>query len=460
MKWIHLLSKERSVLYNDTNGYNNVKPNDTVRAPYLIDVDRLIYSKFFRKLQDKTQVYPLSGSDYVRTRLTHSLEVSGVGRSLGFGIGEYLVKKYDLLDITSHDFGYILQAACLAHDIGNPPFGHLGEDAIVNFFKERKDELLNHISKEEYYNLLNFDGNAQGFRIITNLAGWNGDGGLRLTYATLGAFCKYPHKIVLHDDDIVNIDYLGAKKYGVFKTEHHIFDNMIASLALEAITYQGHTLTNAYFRHPLAFLVEAADDICYCVADIEDAFLVNIITLQDVEELLAPIARSAEKYAENTKERIKNLRKEAFYKDMSSVRKVEWMRGKAISNLVGAVQQVFISNEEQILNGDLNADLLSLTPYHQDILRCRQFALKKIFVSHIKLNAEIKGLNAISVVLNEFYNIIIKPAHPKSLRINNLFNNIIDVHKYSFYENLVRTIDLVADFTDHKLLEIAEIIKS
>ncbi|MFL1780448.1 Deoxyguanosinetriphosphate triphosphohydrolase [Candidatus Hepatincolaceae symbiont of Richtersius coronifer] len=453
--WQKLLCKKR---YNS----NTTDTSDLSRSVYLVDVDRIIYSSYFRKLQDKTQVHPLSKSDYVRTRLTHSLEVAGVGRSLGYGIGMELVKKYDLKEVTEHDFGYIMQAACLAHDIGNPPFGHLGEEAIQTFFNAHKTELLQQLTEEEFNNLSHFDGNSQGFRIVTQLAGWGDEGGLKLTYATLGTFLKYPRGF-LFKEDLQNIytkhqvdQIIGSSKVGIFKKEIRVFEEIASDLGLIRLADN----KPIFSRHPLAFLTEAADDICYCVADLEDAFFVGISSLKEVENLLGPIARNPntltnigeKKYLGNAKERTSLLRQEPFYKKMDSRRKIEWLRGKAISNLILEAKEVFLKNEELIINGQFNLELLSLTPFAEEIQKCKEYARSHIFNSLDKINSEIKGLSAIEGILEELYKVILNPLHPKSKRINNILEIKIDPRN-SLYDNLVLIMDFVADFTDRNLLE-------
>jgi dGTPase len=454
MSWDKLLNSKR--VGEEGNAYEGEK----LRSPYLVDVDRIIYSSHFRSLQDKTQVYPLAKSDYVRTRLTHSLEVAGVGRSLGFAVGEYIINKYDLKNISVHDFGYILQAAGYAHDIGNPPFGHLGEEAIKEFFKSHKDRFLANISEAEYNNLITFDGNSQGFRIITNLAGWDSQGGLRLTYATLASFCKYPRSFV--DAGVLaqykkdkGIEYIvGGSKSGILQSEKAIFENMAMELGLIRLI-EGESI---FFRHPLAFLLESADDICYCVADVEDAFFVNLISLKEAESLLAPIARSPKKYEGDSRKRTSELRSQSFYKSMDDRKKVEWLRGKAISNLIEAVREVFIANEEAILRGEFNNELLKLTIFAEEIKEVKTFATAHIYSSHDKTNGEIMGIEVISGVMEELCNVIDKFSHPKSVRINRLLSRKIDPKK-SYYENLVSIVDIISEFTDRNILSFLKVLK-
>lgn len=456
MKWIHLLSNNRYEKKSSKQTITTTKQD--FRSPYLVDVDRIVYSSYFRKLQDKTQVYPLAKSDYVRTRLTHSLEVSGVGRSLGYHIGKEIIKKYSLENISEHDFGFLLQAACLAHDIGNPPFGHLSEAVIQNFFLEKKEFLLNQMSEEEFYSIANFDGNAQGFRIITKLAGWGEEGGLKLTSATLGTFLKYPRG----DVNTKNTSVISNKKIGIFYSELDALNKLSEDLQLIKIKGYNHS----YYRHPLAFLVEAADDICYCIADIEDSFFVKITTLKEVEELLAPIARSPNKYIGDTLTRVNNLRKEHFYSKMTDQQKIEFLRGKAIGNLIDESAKIFLNNEEDILKGNFNSEILSLTVFSNEIFECKKFANKRIFKSHDKIISEITGMCAIENILQELFSIMFNNRTPKLQRIANLFginintkDEILVFKEKSAFTKLQTITDIISDYTDRNLIDLYKCIK-
>lgn len=480
MNWFNLLCSKRLGIDNTQNGDDN-------RSPFLVDVDRLIYSAHFRKLQDKTQVHPLSKSDFVRTRLTHSLEVSSVARSLGYNVGQYVLNKNPELsknNITEHDFGYIVQAAALAHDIGNPPFGHLGEYAIsdyyTNLFANPPASLdVRQLTLQEKQNLCNFDGNSQGFRVITNLAGWRNQGGLRLTYATLGAFLKYPRgyasaqNIAQSYNNLSNsikqqstqTCLIGHKKTGVLLNEETHLQTIASSLGLANIS----STYLLYKRHPLAFLTEAADDICYCIADLEDAFFVGLITLAEVEELLIPIVRRYSKYNGSKEERINALRKESFYNALDSRKKVEFLRGKAVSNLINAVSQEFIAHGDLLLQGTLNNDLLALTEFKEDIAKCKKIAREKIFTSHHKINAEISGIAVINQVMQDLTHLILHPNSTLSrLLLNYLNKNFIlenakellgENSKLSLYNKFLLINDIVSDFTDRNIFNFNKILK-
>ena len=263
MNWDQLLSKTR---LRRVTAAPPVGRNEFQR-----DRDRIVFSYAFRRLADKTQVHPLSKNDHVRTRLTHSIEVASVGRSLGYLVGQVIVPRHGLESqaFTADHFGYIVEAACLAHDLGNPPFGHSGEAAISKWFKDdaKAGKLLEKLSDQQKKDFLSFEGNAQGFRIITNLENYHHDGGLQLTHAVLGAFTKYPCSSCFSK----STNHVGCKKNGFFAAEHKYFADVAEGTGIQPVDNS----RKAWFRHPLAFLTEAADDICYIIADLEDGFEVK-----------------------------------------------------------------------------------------------------------------------------------------------------------------------------------------
>ena len=283
MNWEQLLSLKR---FGDTNKRLR-KEQDETRLGFEVDYDRIIFSSEFRGLQDKTQVVPLSKTDFVHTRLTHSLEVSVVGRSLGRKVGKLLLEKHPHLEnvhgYRMNDFGAIVAAASLAHDIGNPPFGHSGEKAMGAYFKHGEGaQFKKHLTEKEYQDLCDFEGNANGFKILTESREGR-EGGLRLSYATLGAFMKYPKESLPKKSTSHIVD----KKYGFFQSEKDMFIDIASELGLtkrreDALNFQ---------RHPLAFLVEAADDICYTIIDFEDGINLGLIQEEYALEYLINLVR-------------------------------------------------------------------------------------------------------------------------------------------------------------------------
>jgi len=269
MNWEQLLSLKR---FGDTEKRHRAQQDET-RLGFEVDFDRIIFSSAFRSLQDKTQVIPLSETDFVHTRLTHSLEVSVVGRSIGRRVGKVLLERHpNLVELgyTFNDFGAIVAAASLTHDIGNPPFGHSGEKAIGEYFKTGNGlKYREELTEKEYQDLIDFEGNANGFKILTETRKGI-SGGLRLSYATLGAFLKYPKESLPKKPT----NHIVDKKYGFFQSEKEAFLDVANELGL-----QQKSTTNdvSFYRHPLAYLVEAADDICYTIIDFEDGINLGLI---------------------------------------------------------------------------------------------------------------------------------------------------------------------------------------
>ena len=282
----------KKLLNNNRLGIKKSSSNSSLdgRSQFQKDFDRIVFSPAFRRLQDKTQVFPLPESDFVHTRLTHSLEVSVVGRSLGNLVGERILERDTRLkkEFTKFHFGEVVAAACLAHDIGNPPFGHSGEDAISEFFKKGNgkdfEELID--DEKKWNDLINYEGNAQGFRIITTLQNPDVKGGLRLTYSTLGAFTKYP-KESFTPEALKKLKKKKAyNKFGFFQAEKEIFKEVAEATGLD---FKKNIEDYWWCRHPLTFLVEAADDICYRIMDLEDGFRLSLISFTETEDLMIPL---------------------------------------------------------------------------------------------------------------------------------------------------------------------------
>jgi len=384
MNWTDLLSTGRV-------GVDGEAPVGRAESPFLLDLDRITFSSFFRRLQDKTQVHPLSVGARVRSRLTHSVEVASVGRSLGFGVGQALIEKGRAIPnhISAHDFGYIVQVACLSHDIGNPPFGHAGEAAIAQWFQDNGawvfDDSLSEAQKRDF---LNFEGNAQGFRILNKLDYFRDRGGFQMSYAALGAFTKYPG-----DSSPKQHDGLEAKKAGFCQSEKQVFEQVAKALGL--IQRGEETL---WCRHPLAFLMEAADDICYRVADLEDGVTMECVSFKEVEHHLAPLAWS-HKYGDTIAARRADLLAQDWYNQMGQSEKLGFLRSKSISNLIKAVVDTFIVHEGALLDGTLEQELLALTPYAKEAQACKRFAGDSIFNTRRKLEIETASFDVLGRLL-------------------------------------------------------------
>jgi dGTPase len=426
MNWEQLLSLKR---FGDTNKRLR-KEQDETRLGFEVDYDRIIFSSEFRSLQDKTQVIPLSQTDFVHTRLTHSLEVSVVGRSLGRIVGQKLLKKYPHLQnihgYQANDFGAIVAAAALAHDIGNPPFGHSGEKAIGEFFKTGEGKSFKaQLTEKEYQDLCDFEGNANGFKILTQSRDGR-EGGLRLSYATLGTFMKYP-KESLPKKPTRDIS---DKKYGFFQSEKEGFVDVANELGL--INRKEKKDIN-FSRHPLAFLVEAADDICYTIIDFEDGINMGLIQEEFALEYLINLVRTTI----NTKK----------YNQLDNTQdRVSYLRALAINTLINEVANIFIDNEEAILNGAFKSALLDKSKFEAQINDIIKISVENIYQSKEVVDKEIAGYEVIKTLLqvyitainNSFngntsnYDSLILKQLPSTIKVNydNLYERVLHVCHY------------------------------
>ena len=393
MKWEDLLSLKR---YGDVNKRLRIEQDET-RSGFDVDYDRLIFSTPFRNLQDKTQVIPLSKSGFAHTRLTHSLEVSSVGRSLGRIVGAEIIKRHPQLKkihgYNSSDFGAIVAAACLAHDIGNPPFGHSGEKAIGEYFKignGRKFQV--DLTSGEWMDLTNFEGNANGFRLLTD-SNQGVEGGIRLSYATLGAFTKYPKESLPKYDAPISVI---EKKYGFFQTGKESFNDVAKELKLMRFRDNDH---NNWVRHPLAFLVEAADDICYSIIDFEDGLNLGLIPEEYALEYLIPIVKD-------------NLIKEKYFQMKLDTDRYSYLRALAIGELVDDVYNIFIQNEEAILNGTFTKSLIDLSKYKAAVEDIKKTTMERVYKSRKVVEIEAAGFIVLAGLMDVFIN-----------AVNNLYEN-------------------------------------
>jgi dGTPase len=423
------------------------------RSQFQKDFDRIVFSPAFRRLQDKTQVFPLPESDFVHTRLTHSLEVSVVGRSVGNLVGEKIISRYPKLKnfYTQFHFGEIVAAACLAHDIGNPPFGHSGEDAIAEYFKNGNgkkfhDEIKN---EKEWNDLTRFEGNAQGFRIITKLLNQDVTGGLQLTYATLSALTKYP-KESLTDFEKDNPKQLKNvyKKFGFFQSEKNIFYHVAEKTGLQIINKNEKYL---WSRHPLSFLVEAADDICYRIMDLEDGFRLGLLSFKETESLLIPLIHKRD---------LKD------YKNRDDNEKVGYLRAKAINDLVNDVAEAFLQNEKLIIDGCFNEELINAISKSKPLKQIEKISVGKIYRHRSVVEREAAGYEVLGGLLdtfisayNEHHN---KNLSPKNRTIINLLPKRIfygENKNQHLYLRLLRIIDFVSGMTDSYAVSIFRKIK-
>jgi dGTPase len=407
----------------------------TNRSIFDTDYDRIIFSTPFRRLQDKTQVIPLPEYDFVHNRLTHSIEVSGVARSLGKTVGLKLLNKYpqlvNELNLTYHDFGTIAAAAALAHDIGNPPFGHSGEKAISDYFLNREGlQLKNLLTENEFNDLCNFEGNANGFKILTNPA--NGQqGGMRLSYPTLAAFTKYP-KPGLPNAGLTGIS---SKKYGFFSSEINLFNDIATKLAL-----MPKHLENCYYRHPLAFLVEAADDICYTIIDYEDGIRLGLIDFYTAEALLKNIAGDL-------------FLLKTYATIGSTEEKTAYLRAVAIGNLVNELSEIFIANESSILNGKFDESLIDKSRYAGLIKQIKKQSFEQIYCSRQVIEIEAAGFEIIAGLLHNFISCLLhfKEKNSNNYRLEKYRQLIPESYfkpQATLYDGVIAICQFVAGLTD------------
>ena len=440
MQWEQLLSLRKQ----GDKGKRLRKEELDTRLGFEVDYDRIIFSSAFRSLQDKTQVIPLSKTDFVHTRLTHSLEVSVVGRSLGRLAGKQIIEKYphlkEIHGFHMNDFGAIVAAAALSHDIGNPPFGHSGEKAIGEYFSIGKGlKYKDQLSEKEWQDLVDFEGNANGFSVLT--ASRPGiEGGLRISYATLGAFIKYP-KESLPKKPTKNI---ADKKYGFFQNDKAFFQEVAKELGMIP-NKSGNDI--GYERHPLAYLVEAADDICYTIIDFEDGINLGLVSEDFALEYLIKLVKDSidtEKYkALETKED-----------------RISYLRALAIGSLINDAVNVFIENEELILQGKFPFALTDKSKYKAQMDDIIKLSVKNIYQSREVIEKELTGYQIINTLLDKFITAFNNKYDGTPTNYDNLLLKILPekhhLEKATLYERLLHICHYISMLTDGNALEIFE----
>lgn len=449
MEWLKLLSYQRIGQVQ-----KDIKSGD-IRSEFEKDYDRLIFSHPFRRLQDKTQVFPLPEDDFVHTRLTHSLEVSSVGRSLGKLAGEQIIsanKELSESGYTKYDFGTIVASACLAHDLGNPPFGHSGEDAISEFFIKNLEssKIKNSINPKEWSDLCNFEGNAQGFRILTKTY----QQGLRLTASTLSAFTKYPRESKI---DSIDKTKRSQKKYGFFQSEKQIFTELANEVGLNfsgsPLNSEGKADNLIWCRHPLAFLVEAADDICYHIIDLEDGCRLGLVPFLQAKELLAEILGD-------------RFDSQKFERTTDQNEKMELLRALSINTLVYQTAEVFRQNEKGLLNGTFDTALTDLLPSKEILKEIIRISVDKIYNAKVVVETQAAGFEVIGGLLDIFCEAIIEKYHFKqslSARNKNLMRmfpiKFLPAEGATEYDCILAVIDFVSGMTDSYAISLYRKIK-
>jgi len=434
MQWPKLLCSDRL-------GSSTPAGAEPQRSPFQRDSDRIIFSSAFRRLQDKTQVFPLADNDYVRTRLTHSLEVASAGRSLGTIVGAAIMERGELPGFHASDFGAIVAAAALAHDLGNPPFGHSGEDAIRVWFENSKvaQDARTMLKKNEQEDLARFEGNAQGFRLITRLQ-MPDNPGLRLTCATLGAFTKYPIESLVPEKARIH-EGASSKKFGFFQSERDFFTEVATRCGLLRRT----PLHSWWARHPLAFLVEAADDLCYRLVDFEDGFRLGHLGYEEVRDRFVRVIGKEEIQA-----RAEQMREEK--------ERIEFLRALAIGAAVQQTAERFLEKEDAIMAGDFDEPLIDGIAAGPELEAIKARSVETIYGTTRGVEIEAAGFAVLGGLLDDFVAAVSdvarrgKHASPRSRKLLRLVPEQSvgpgGEPDQSPYQRLLRMIDFVSGMTD------------
>ena len=435
MNWDNLLKLRR---FGDLKDRPRLAQNDT-RLGFEVDYDRIVFSSAFRSLQDKTQIIPFSKTDFVHTRLTHSLEVSVVGRSLGRMAGKNILQKYpnlrDNLGYQINDFGAIVAAASLAHDIGNPPFGHSGEKAIGHYFSHGNgSRYKNELTDKQYKDLCHFEGNANGFKILTESKAGT-PGGLRLSFATLGAFIKYPKASLPFQPT----SHVAHKKFGYFQAQETFFNELTNELNLND--------KKMVYRHPLAYLVEAADDICYTIIDFEDGIHLGWIEEEYALEYLIKLVRDG----------IDTLK---YSKLQNKKQRLSYLRSLAINSLIKDAVSIFQENETQILEGSFTDALMERSQYKAQIFDIINISIDKVYKSEEVVQKEILGYKVISSLLEAFVSAAANSFNKNTNTYDELLLELIPEDELipadNLYKTLLNATCYVASLTDGKAMLLAE----
>ena len=427
MNWQQLISNKRL-----GQEHRHPERHDD-RTEFKRDYDRLIFSAPFRRLQNKTQVFPLPGSIFVHNRLTHSLEVASVGMSLGNDVAQQLLRRHpELTNSLLSEIGQIVSAACLAHDMGNPPFGHSGEKAIQSFFTEGPGlGLQSEVSPQFWSDITHFEGNANAFRLLTHQFQGRRPGGFVMTYSTLASIVKYPFSSMA----------AGKKgKFGFFDSEKDLYMRIASELGL--IRKSGDNEPLRYCRHPLVWLVEAADDICYEIMDIEDAHKLKIISYSDTSAMLLRF------FDEGTRQRIENRIVEEGVTDNNE--KVVYLRACVIGLLESECVQAFLDHEDEILSGTFEGSLIdhiSEIP-HEAYRRCCSISVEHIYRSKPVLDVELSGYQIIQTLMEKFIEAAVHPERFYSRQLIGRVSSQYDIGADNLETRIMAVIDYISGMTD------------
>lgn len=437
MNWKNLLSPTRLGLEDR----DPVQPGED-RSQFQRDYDRIIFSAAFRRMQNKTQVFPLPGRIFVHNRLTHTLEVASVGRSLGNRLAEYLFRNKEVDDpVWLNQIGAVVSAACLAHDMGNPPFGHSGESAISSFFTFGKgQELQPKMSVAQWKDFTHFDGNANAFRLLTHAFHGKRHGGFALTYTTLASIVKYPYESMA----------ASRQKMGFFQSEKGTWQKIAAELGIPRISES----PLSYQRHPLVYLVEAADDICYQVMDLEDAFKLGILGFSETRDLLTDFHTDPDSgILESVGHTLKQV--------TDPNEQISYLRAMVIGKLTGTCFDVFIHNYQAIMEGTFGGSLLKGIDANlqRSVRQVQEVSVSRIYNHRTVVEIEIAGYKIIGTLMEEFCNAILYPDSQLSEKILMLMPVQYRCDSGTAYDKVQSVVDFISGMTDVYALDLYRKIK-
>mgnify|MGYP004525392471 FL=1 len=433
MEWKQLISNKRF-----GQEHKHAERHDD-RSEFKRDYDRLIFSSAFRRLQNKTQVFPLPGSIFVHNRLTHSLEVASVGMSIGNDISRRVIQKQpDLKDTLVEEIGTIVSAACLAHDLGNPPFGHSGEKAIQTFFSEGPGlKIKPMVSSEFWDDITHFEGNANAFRILTHRFKGRRQGGFVMTYSMLASIVKYPFASSLAGNH---------GKFGFFASEAESYRKIADELGISCKSAPGEPLK--YARHPLVYMVEAADDICYEIMDIEDSHKLKILSYAETEHLLLSF------FDEDIQQKIRQRIIDEELTDENE--KVVYMRASVIGKLENECVAAFLAHEEEILAGTFEGSLIDHISERQKkaYKECEKISFSKIYQSKPVLDIELSGYQIMATLMEVFIEAAVSPSRFYSKQLLRRVSSQYDIENENLEERIMAVLDYISGMTDIYALDI------
>lgn len=423
MNWQDLLSTHR---------YASPHKSADIRSSFQRDYDRIVFSSAFRRLQNKTQVFPLPGSQMVHNRLTHSLEVASVGRSIACRTVQRLCQHVPELRERQSDIETVVSTACLAHDLGNPPFGHSGEDTISSFFKNGSGQRFQkEMLPEQWSDLVAFEGNANAIHLLTCQFHGRRPGGMSLTAATLGSLIKYPYPSYNNGN---------RKKYNVFYSETEVFEEIMRECGIPKLD-QEHLV---YARHPLSYMMEASDDICYLILDMEDAHKRDIVSTEAIEHAFLS-------FFDPVKDANVFKHKEEVYREVSDKNeRMAFLRATLVNKLVNCASDIFVSHYDEIMEGCFKDSLISYLPEYEEnaLKQCRTMSVKEIYRHPSVVKIELTGFNVIGTLLESFVDAVMEPDKPYNKKLLSLMPDQFKPLREGTYFKIQSVLDFISNMTD------------